>query len=119
MPSSRLFKIHPLVIALSSATSVFATSAFSQTENTNELGKLATVKVTAAAEENTYTPAEVSIGKTAQSLKEIPQSVSVITRQKLDDQNISNLADAMKFVTGVSVQKFDGAGFFNTFNARG
>jgi outer membrane receptor for ferric coprogen and ferric-rhodotorulic acid len=116
MPPLRLFKIHPLVLALLLAAPAFAQTAANKTEKTNTLK---TIKVTAAAETTTYTPAEVSIGKTAQSLKEIPQSVSVITRQKLDDQNISNLADAMKFVTGVSVQKFDGAGFFNTFNARG
>jgi len=115
MSLSHVFKVHPLVIALSFAAPVFA-----QTTNKTENPRtLKTVKVTAAAEITTYTPAEISIGKTAQSLKEIPQSVTVITRQKLDDQNISNLADAMKFVTGVSVQKFDGAGFFNTFNARG
>lgn len=80
---------------------------------------LATVKVSADADSTAYTASETSIGKTAQTLKEIPQSVSVITRQKLDDQNITSLPDAMKFATGVTVQKFDGAGFFNTFNARG
>jgi outer-membrane receptor for ferric coprogen and ferric-rhodotorulic acid len=116
MPLSHNFKIHPLVIALSLAAPAFAQTATSETE---KITTLKTVKVTATAETTTYTPAEVTIGKTGQSLKEIPQSVTVITRQKLDDQNISNLADAMKFVTGVSVQKFDGAGFFNTFNARG
>lgn len=114
MSLAHVFKIHPLVLAIS-----FALPAITQAANTSEPGKLAAIKVTADAETNTYTSTEISIGKTGQSLKEIPQSVSIITRQKLDDQNISNLADAMKFVTGVSVQKFDGAGFFNTFNARG
>ncbi len=107
----------PLSIAIAllfSAPLVAQTTA--ETENA---ATLKTIKVSATAETPTYAPTDISIGKTNQTLKEIPQSVSVVTREKLDDQNISNLADAMKYVTGVSVQKFDGAGFFNTFNARG
>jgi outer membrane receptor for ferric coprogen and ferric-rhodotorulic acid len=58
-------------------------------------------------------------GKTQQSLRYIPQSISVLTRQRLDDQNISSLPEALKYTTGVTVQRFDGAGIFNTFHARG
>ncbi len=108
-----VYKTLPFAIALVMGSIPLA---LADTEKTN---RLKTVKVTATAETTAYTPESVTLGKTGQSLKEIPQSVSVVTRQKLDDQNISNLTDAMKFVTGVSVQKFDGAGFFNSFNARG
>lgn len=58
-------------------------------------------------------------GKTQQSLRNIPQSISIFTRQRLDDQNISSLPEALKYTTGVTVQRFDGAGIFNSFHARG
>lgn len=67
MPLSRHFKIHPLVIALSLAAPAFAQTATSETE---KITTLKTVKVTATAETTTYTPTEVTIGKTGQSLKE-------------------------------------------------
>lgn len=88
---------------------------------------LGAVRVQASTERETastegtgsYTARATTIGKTRQSLREIPQSVSVITRERLDDQNISSLPDALKYVTGVTVERFDGAGYFNTFRARG
>ena len=41
------------------------------------------------------------------SLRETPQSVSVITRQLMDDQGSSNIADALRRVPGISVQNYD------------
>ena len=64
-------------------------------------------------------PNETTLGKAGVSLREIPQSISVLTRQQLDEQNLTSLPEAMKYATGVTVQRFDGAGFFNTFLARG
>ena len=54
---------------------------------------------------NSYTFNRVSIGKGAQRLRDIPQSVSIVTRQRLDDQNITSLPEAMKQVTGITVNK--------------
>ncbi|WP_240455562.1 TonB-dependent siderophore receptor [Halomonas faecis] len=58
--------------------------------------------------ENTdsYTSSRASMGLTERSLKETPQSVSVITRQRLDDQNLTTLADAMRNTTGVVVRDY-------------
>lgn len=39
------------------------------------------------------------------SPRETPQSVSVVTRQRMDDQNMTTLDDAMRQVTGVNVIK--------------
>lgn len=66
-----------------------------------------------------YTAPLVSAGKSLQSIREIPQSVTVITRQRLDDMNVTSLPDALKQATGVTVQRFDGAGNFNSYNVRG
>lgn len=48
-----------------------------------------------------YTTRAISIGKLSGSLRDTPQSVSVLTRQRMDDQNITDLAEAMRYVTGM------------------
>ncbi len=56
--------------------------------------------------ENTgsYTTGAVSVGgKTPKALREIPQSVSVLTRQSIEDQGISNVNQALDKLTGVTV----------------
>lgn len=42
-------------------------------------------------------------GKAPQTLRGIPQSISVITRRQLDDQNLFTITDAMKYVPGITV----------------
>ncbi|QXQ21091.1 TonB-dependent siderophore receptor [Pseudomonas tolaasii] len=41
------------------------------------------------------------------SVKETPQSISVITRQQMDDFNLNTLTDALRQTTGVNVQHLD------------
>jgi outer membrane receptor for ferric coprogen and ferric-rhodotorulic acid len=41
------------------------------------------------------------------SIKETPQSVTVVTRQRLDDQDSTTLRDALDSASGVTVQKYD------------
>lgn len=73
----------------------------------NAAGSLPEVVVTANALDatsegtNSYAAQATSIMKGNQSLKEIPQSVSVLTRKQLDDQGIVDLRDAANAVTGV------------------
>ena len=66
-----------------------------------------------------YASAAVTLGKGADSLRDIPQSISVVTRQELDDRNITKLEDISKQVTGLVVERFDGAGNFNVIRSRG
>ncbi|GAB6389804.1 TonB-dependent siderophore receptor [Stutzerimonas marianensis] len=55
-----------------------------------------------------YAPASVSVGsKMAVSPLEVPQSVSVITRQRIEDQNLLTVGDALHEVTGVTVSPWD------------
>jgi outer membrane receptor for ferric coprogen and ferric-rhodotorulic acid len=50
-----------------------------------------------------YTAPSVTVGgKLPLSLREIPQSVSVITRQRIEDQNLTSLEDAMAQTPGVT-----------------
>ncbi|SHN30795.1 outer-membrane receptor for ferric coprogen and ferric-rhodotorulic acid [Pseudomonas asturiensis] len=52
-----------------------------------------------------YTTGAVSIGKgAAQSLRETPQSVSVVTRQVMDDKNLTSLSEVLEDTPGMSFQ---------------
>lgn len=71
---------------------------------------LAPVTVTAAADRSgttegtgRYTTAATAAATgLALSPRETPQSISVLTRQQMDDQNMHGIADALKHVTGIS-----------------
>lgn len=64
---------------------------------------LPTVEISAKADrERSYKPASISVAsKIPVSPREIPQSVSVLTRQQMDDQNMATVWDAMTQITGV------------------
>ncbi|VGO10739.1 TonB-dependent siderophore receptor [plant metagenome] len=69
--------------------------------------QLSPVIVTAAIDATSegagsYAATAATIGKRPRSLREIPQSVSVITRQQLDDQNLTTVHDALSKATGVT-----------------
>jgi iron complex outermembrane receptor protein/outer membrane receptor for ferric coprogen and ferric-rhodotorulic acid len=83
------------------------------------------VKVTASDDASSelthsYAAHAVTVGsKIPQTLRETPQSISVVTRQRMDDQNITKIEDVLKQTTGVNVTRLDGAGNFNSIQARG
>lgn len=68
------------------ATSVSATGLGSTTEGSNS-----------------YTTGAVTIGKGEHSLKDTPQSVTVITRKMLDDQNLNTIEQVMEKTPGITV----------------
>ncbi|MCB5190931.1 TonB-dependent receptor [Methylobacillus arboreus] len=51
------------------------------------------------------------------SARETPQSVSVITRQRIEDQSMFTLGDALNYTTGLTVTKWGGER--ERFNSRG
>lgn len=66
-----------------------------------------------------YTPAGITVGsKLPATLKETPHSVSVITRQQIEDQNLTSLDQIMAQTPGVSVD-LSGTGVIPAFYARG
>lgn len=88
---------------------------------------LAEMKVTAQGVDdsttegtNSYTTRSMSTatGLTL-SPRETPQSVSVLTRQQIDDRAMITLDDALRNVTGIVVRKGDYVGDSGGFNARG
>ncbi|WP_419735512.1 TonB-dependent siderophore receptor [Pseudomonas sp. COR18] len=64
-----------------------------------------------------YTTGVVTIGKTAHSLRETPQSVTVVTRQQMDDKNLTKLDEVMAQTTGITRSNRNFGG--NVFNSRG
>lgn len=64
-----------------------------------------------------YTSSRVTIGKQEQSLREIPQSVSVITRERMNDQNMTTLDDVMSQTTGITKRSYGPTA--STFRSRG
>ena len=53
--------------------------------------------------EGTKYASKVTLGKTSESPRQIPNSVSVITEQRIADQQLTTVADALANVTGVTV----------------
>ncbi|WP_191833962.1 TonB-dependent siderophore receptor [Pseudomonas fluorescens] len=76
------------------ATSVNAIALGDQTENTGA-----------------YITGSTTVGsKVAQSIREVPHSVSVVTRQRIEDQGLTTLTDALDKTTGVTLQKNGASG---------
>lgn len=60
-----------------------------------------------------------SATKTGRSLIETPQSVSVITKDQMDAQNVRNLSEALNYVPGVVAQPFGADPRFDAPRIRG
>lgn len=56
---------------------------------------------------NSYGSGFATIGKDGASLKETPQSISVVTRKRIEDQNLTTLDQAIATTTGMVVQQGD------------
>jgi len=100
-PSKRL----PLGAMLLAAS--VATAAHAQTENT-----LSTVTVREKAEiaegKDSLRTTETTIGKGQQKLRDIPQSITVVTERMMDDRNLDTVKDALKQTAGITFQAAEG-----------
>jgi len=66
-----------------------------------------------------YTTAQMGTAtKLPLSIRETPQSVTVVTRQRMDDQVALNLSDVLRYTPGLNVSNVDGPGR-TSFSARG
>lgn len=71
--------------------------------------QLETVKVQAEqAQRGSYTAGSTTLGKQKQALKDIPQAISVVTRQLISDQGDVNMKDVLKNVSGITFQAGEG-----------
>jgi TonB-dependent siderophore receptor len=81
--------------------------------------KAASVRDASTDGTGSYAARATTLGKDTRPLRELPHSVTVITREQLTDQNIVTIEAALKNVTGVTVQRFDATGSYTQFIARG
>ncbi|MFJ7566179.1 TonB-dependent siderophore receptor [Herminiimonas sp. NPDC097707] len=119
-----------ITLAVGLACATLSGYTFSQQNETSNGDAIATttlpeVQVTAVSDgssehSGSYVAQAVTIGsKIPQTVRETPFSVSVVTRQRLDDQNIIKMEDVLKQTTGITVTKLDGSGNSNSITARG
>ncbi|NML94432.1 TonB-dependent receptor [Novosphingobium olei] len=64
-----------------------------------------------------YRPEDANAIKTPTPLVDVPQSVAVLTREQLDDQGVTQLGDALRYVPGVVLGQ--GEGHRDQVNLRG
>ncbi len=70
---------------------------------------LPSIQVTASDDSNRYAAASTSTAtKTNTLLRDVPQSISVITNQLIQDQSIRSIGDAIRYVPGVGVSQGEG-----------
>lgn len=116
MPYVRFrFALCPLALALLSLSAQAAETAALQLGATNisAEGLGATTEDTHA-----YTTGSMSSATGLPlSIRETPQSVTVITRQQMDDRGVQSVGDALRKTPGVSTQKYDSDR--SEFSARG
>ena len=73
---------------------------------------LAPIKVRAQAEttgKDSVRATETRIGKGQQELRDIPQSITVVTERLLDDRNLDTMKEALKSTAGITFQAAEGA----------
>lgn len=75
------------------------------------------VVVTGTRIDERYGAGQAGIAKGSPSLRETPQSVTVLTRERLDDQNLRSLDEALQVSTGIVVEQ--GSSYERSFYSRG
>lgn len=92
-----------LILLCTSAFVLTGTIANAQDAKDENVTKLPTIKVT-TDKAKTYKASTATIGgKTPQTIREIPNSVSVITKQQIEDQNLRTIQEVLTQTTGVNV----------------
>ncbi|MBT2304987.1 TonB-dependent siderophore receptor [Variovorax paradoxus] len=108
----------PLPLALAVAA-LFAGPAIAQSSGASpEAAQLSTVEVVGRTESGAYHADEAAGAKTDLPLRELPQSVRIVTRQAIDDLGATKLDDVLDYVGGVSRQNSFG-GLWDNIAIRG
>ena len=93
-----------LSIGLAAASTLVHAQSTEETSTARELGKI-TVEATDESETTgSYAaPAFTVGGKVAREARQIQQSVSVVTQQRIQDQNLKTVTEALNQTTGITV----------------
>ena len=91
----------------------FAQGSEAEIEATEKTRTLGTVVVTdqreAASGREALRATETRIGKGKQALRDIPQSVTVVTEKLIDERNLDTVKEALKNTAGITFQAAEGA----------
>ncbi|MBX9870861.1 MAG: TonB-dependent siderophore receptor [Burkholderiaceae bacterium] len=102
---------YPALLPLGAMLLVGSMSAMAQTGD-QDSRTLGTVLVKERAEEaegkDAYRAAETGLGKGRQQLRDIPQSVTVVTEKLIDDRNLDTVKEALKNTAGISFLAAEG-----------
>ncbi|MDH6165463.1 iron complex outermembrane receptor protein [Variovorax boronicumulans] len=110
-----LFRRLPLGLAVSA---LCAGPVLAQSSAPPADGQLSTIEVVGRGESGAYHAEEAAGAKTDLPLRELPQSVRIVTRQAIDDLGATRLDDVLDYVGGVSRQNNFG-GLWDNIAIRG
>ena len=98
------------LLGVTASTIFWASSAYTDEPGIDH-SAIPIIKVNGMAEgSGSYTLTEITVGgKSPIPLVEMPHSVSVITRKRIEDQNLNSAEEALSQVTGVTVTAWNGA----------
>lgn len=85
---------------------------------TEELQEVA-VKASKVQQQDGYQATKTRVGKTVQDPQDIPQAVTTLTRELLHDQQVGSLREALRNVSGLSINAAEGGRAGDNFNLRG
>ncbi|MGF6129209.1 outer membrane receptor for ferric coprogen and ferric-rhodotorulic acid [Pseudomonas frederiksbergensis] len=118
------FALCPLALALPAALLSLAAHAAETAAAKNDPLQLDATNIAGVAlgatteDTHSYTTGQTSSATGLPlSLRETPQSVTVITRQQMDDRGVQSVGDALRNTPGISTQKYDSDR--TEFSARG
>jgi catecholate siderophore receptor len=107
-------KSRPALLPLGAMAAGFglATAALAQTTPTaKEDNVLPTVRAKASAEKqgkDDYQATETRIGKGKQDIRDIPQSLTVVTEKLIDDRNFTNVKEVLRNTAGITFLAAEG-----------
>ncbi|MEN9671063.1 MAG: hypothetical protein RL018_1340, partial [Pseudomonadota bacterium] len=96
-------------VVLSASASVWAQTATTSTTAEKTLAPVLVIEKAIAPEgKDAVRATETSIGKGKQALRDIPQSVTVVTEKLIDDRNLDTLKEALHNTAGISFLAAEG-----------
>ena len=96
----------------------FSTPLFAQ--SSDALQALPEINVSSEQVRSDYLPGLSNVGaKTAQLVRDIPQTINVVNRDLMEAQGATSLADALRNVPGITIGGAEGGQIGNNINLRG
>jgi catecholate siderophore receptor len=106
-------------MAFNSAYAQYAPPATTQPATPSEAAALPTIDVKTKREETGYQGVKTQVGKMPQLLRDIPQSVTVVTEKLIQDRNADTLKEALRNVAGLTFNAGEGGRTGDNVTLRG